>query len=397
MVYAGINWIVIPNWTKHCIIFSLVLLLFVRLGQCQSYLVETFDNNDQAWPFVGIGDENIIQLENGHLTLDGRTNAIQTFKNVGLSEEMDFAIYARFIYINGNSEGWMGIRFNMNEAADKYCSFIYSNDRGFMITASTGKKYEIIRESKSTVIKAKDYNTLTIIKKGSLYKFLINDKQVHEAKMKSFFGPLVGVMTNQNMKILVDEIQVYDPQKGKVKTEVSNLIPVTPTGGDMQTLIQNMNTSMPEDFKQFYDSFEKFVYPYNYITVIERAHDITHLSFVQKKFFAYELSSISNHVVWAVAHLANCQNGYAFLVVNKYRINNQENTRFSVEAFDKTGKSIGSKDVGSFVKEGDEYFQTLDFKISKDGNSIFIEATETFSNGNKHKSSVSFNSQLCNL
>ena len=58
---------------------------------------------------------------------------------------------------------------------------------------------------------------------------------------------------------------------------------------------------------------------------------------------------------------------------------------------------MGSKEIGSFVKERDGYFQTLDFKISKEGNSIFIEAVETYANGNKRKNSIGFNTELCNL
>ena len=91
--------------------------------------------------------------------------------------------------------------------------------------------------------------------------------------------------------------------------------------------------------------------------------------------------------------LATCPNGYAFLLAHQYTINNQQVTRFSVEIFDKTGNSKGSKDVGSFVKEKEGYFKTLDFKISRDGNSIFIDATERFHNGNRQKNGVGFNTE----
>lgn len=381
--------------------FLLILFFHVALvGRSQqAYLVETFDNNDQGWPFLGAAsDQNIIQLENGHLGMDGRSTAIQTFKKVdALTAELDYAIYARFIFINGSSEGWMGIRFNMNENADKYCSFVYNNAKGFLITVSNGKKYDVLRESKSAVVVAYDYNTLTILKTETTYKFLINDKQVHEAKIKDHFGPMIGVMTNRNMKMLVDEVQVYDAKKGKVKTNVSNLIQTVPAGGDLQSLVKTMDIKMPADFEQFYNTFQKFVYPYDYSTVIPQAHDVSSLPFVQKHFFAYDLSNLSNHTVWAVAHLANCKDGYAFLIVSQYTINRQEVTSFRVEAFDKTGKTMGSKEVGSFVKEQNGYFKTLDFKIRKEGNSIFIESVETFANGNKQRGSVGFNTELCNL
>ena len=382
-------------------LYLLLLLLCsaFSLHAQEPYFVETFDNNNQNWPFTKNDADYDLHLENGHMALDARTTAIQTFKKVEqLNAELDYAIYARFIFINGTSEGWMGIRFNMNEDANKYCSFVYNNAKGFMVTESNGKKYEVFRESKSTVVTAYDYNTLTILKTGTTYKFLINDKQVHEMKIKDHFGPMVGVMTNSNMKILVDELQVYDQKKGRMKTNVSNMVvEAAKPGFDMQSLVKTFDAKMPEDFEQFYNSFQKFVFPYDYATVSPQARDVSSLPFVRKHFFAYDLPQHSNHTVWAVAHLASCKSGYAFLMVSQYTINRQEVTSFRVEAFDKTGKPTGSKEVGSFVKEPGGYFQTLDFKVNHEGNSIFIEAVETNANGNKRKSSVGFNTELCNL
>jgi hypothetical protein len=324
-------------------------------------------------------------------------NAIHTYKDVGLKEDTDFAIYTRMIFLDGSHSEYMGLRFMMSPDAEKYCSFMLSNDRGFLIATYNGKKREVLRESKSTVVRGADYNTLTVIKTGSTFKFLINDKQVHEAKIKSYYGPMVALFVNANMKIQVDEVQVYDPPKGKVKTIPSTLAKLTPTGNDAVDVMKSINTTMPADFKQFYDSFEKFAFPYDFSTVIDRAHDITPLPFVQRKYFAYELSQTSGHTVSAVAHLATCQNGYAFLIATQYTINNQQVTRFNVEAFDKVGNTLGSKEVGSFVKEREGYFQTLDFKITRDGNSIFIDATERLYNGNRKRNAVSFNAELCNL
>jgi hypothetical protein len=378
-------------------LFSFLLFLVLKSsGQGnQAAFVETFDNNDNAWPFIDAASgTNSLTISNGHLIMNAN-DAIQTYKDVGLQVEGDFAIYARMIFLEGTHSEYMGIRFMMSPDAEKYCSFVYSNDRGFLIATDNGKKRVIIRESKSSVIRGTDYNTLTVIRKAGICKFLINDKQVHEEKIKSYFGPMVSVMTNSNMKIQVDEIQVYDPVKGKAKTIPSTLVQSGP--GDVSTMLAKMDNEKPADYKQFYDSFEKFAFPYDYSTVIDRAHDITPLPFVQKKYFAYELNQISNHTVSAIAHLAICPNGDAFLIATKYTINNQVVTRFDVETFDKSGNSLATKEVGSFVMEPKGYFKTLDFKITRDGNAIFIDATEIFYNKSRKKNAVSFNTELCNL
>ncbi|MEJ0057490.1 MAG: hypothetical protein WDN75_18685 [Bacteroidota bacterium] len=122
-----------------------------------------------------------------------------------------------------------------------------------------------------------------MIRTGSTFKFLINDKQVHEAKIKSYFGPNVALITNSNMKIQVDEIQVYDPVRGKAKTIPSMLTQSGPS--DVSTMLQKMEAERPADYQQFYDSFEKFAFPYDYSTVIDRARDITPAFIRSKEIF----------------------------------------------------------------------------------------------------------------
>lgn len=375
-----------------------MFLLLVSLG-CYGqskllYLAEGFDDNRNRW-FEESTKDYSFKVEDGHMVIHAYTTAVHTYNNVGAGKDDAFGVHARLIFFNGSSEGWMGIRFGMGEDAKKYITFCYNNAQGFLVSINNGKKYEVLRESKSAVVKPYDYNTLTVIKSETSYKFLINDKQVFQDEIKSFFGPLVGLFVSQNMSVRVDEIQVFDPRKGKQKIVASQATVAKNDDQSVKDII--LTKQLPPDFQQFYETFEKYAFPYDFSTVINRAKMVNDLPFVRKNFYEYDLSTTKDHNVWAVAILSVCQNGYTFLVGNQYTHGIQKTFRFSVEAFDNKGIRLGSKTIGSIVEENDKYYQTLHFRVSQQGASITFNVEETYFNGNVNKSLVSFNGDLCNL
>jgi hypothetical protein len=363
------------------------------------YMVESFDNNDKGWPFIGVGDGYNISIEKGHLVMDGNRTAIHTYKKTGLTEDSSVAIYVRLIFLTGDHLGWMGIRFGMSEQADKYCSFVLNNDKGFLIGVSNGKKYETVRQGKSLLVKSYDYNTLTVIKNGLNYKFLINDKQVHEAKIKNFFGPMVGLVTNMNMKMQVDELEMYDPKSGRMiissNSELSS-VQLSTGGGSLEDLLIKKDAA-PEDFQEFLSNFGQLPSPYYFSPETGQGTDVSHLSFTQKNFYKYVAANVRGKTMYALGKLSECGQGYALLMMNRYFINNQDVSRFVVVAFNSKGEITGEKEVGSMVKEGGDIFNVIDFKAYRDGAVVNIEATQTYHNGNKQKSSVRFNTSLCNF
>lgn len=381
---------------KLLVFLSWIHSLCFCYGQSKlSYLADGFDDNKNNW-FEETTKDYSFKVEDGHMVIHAYTTAVHTFNNVGATIDDSFGIHTRMIFFNGSSEGWMGVRFGMSEDAKKYITFCYNNAQGFLISINNGKKYEVLRESKSTVIKPYDYNTLTVLKSETGYKFLINDKQVFQDEIKPFFGPLVGLYANQNLSIRVDEIQVFDPRKGKQKIVTSQATMAKATEQDVKAIILS-ETTLPEDFQQFYKSFEKYAFPYDFSTVINQAIKVNNLPFVQQNFYKYDLSTTKDHNVWAIAILSVCQNGYTFLVGNQYTIGIQKNFRFSVEAFDNKGNKLGSKTIGSIVEENNKYYQTLHFRVQQKGAAITFDVEETLYNGNIKKSLVSFNGDLCNV
>jgi hypothetical protein len=358
------------------------------------YLAEGFDDNKNNWTQES-NTNYAFKIVDGHAVIDANTTAIHSFQNIGATKSDDFGVHARLIFFNGTSEGWMGVRFGMSEDAKDYLTFCYNNAQGFLISSTNGKKYNVLRESKSTVVNPYDYNTLTVVKTQNHYKFLINDKQVFQDEIKSFFGPMIALYVGTNMSIRADEIQVFDPRKGKQKIIASQAVMTKTSEQDIKNII--LTEPLPSDFQQFYDKFEKYQFPYDFSTVIDRAKIVNDLPFVQKHFYEYDLSTTRDHNVWAVAILSVCQNGYTFLVGNQYTIGNQKNFRFSIEAFDNKGTKLGSKTVGSIVEENNKYYQTLHFRVSQKSAAITFNVEETYFNGNVKKSLVSFNGDLCNL
>ncbi len=376
--------------------FVIVISFVASLAQSQSiqYLADGFDDNRNKWE-EEVTAAYSFKIQEGHLVIDANTASVHTFQNVGITKEDDFGLHARMIFFNGTSEGWMGIRFGMSEDAKKYLTFSYNNAQGFLITANFGKKYEVLRQSKSTVIKPYDYNTLTVIKRSGEYQFLINDKQVFRDAIKPFFGPMIALYVSENMSLRVDEVQVFDLKKGKQRIIASQATMAKVEEQDVKSII--LTEELPPDFQQFYDHFQKFAFPYDYSTVINQAKDVSQLPFVQQNFYQYDLSTTRDHHVWAIAILSVCQNGYTFLVGNQYTTGIQRVFRISIEAFDKKGNKLGSKTVGSTVEENDKYYQTLHFRVSQKSASVNFDVEETYFNGNIRKSLVSFNGDLCNL
>lgn len=378
---------------------SLALIIASLLVSGQSrlkFLADGFDDNRNNWALFDTQDYR-FQISEGHLAIDAYQMAVHAFQNIHAAREDSYAIHARMIFISGTSEGWMGIRFNMNEDASRYLTFSYHNAQGFLVSNHNGKKYEVLRQSRSTVIKPYDYNTLTVIKKENSYQFLINDKQVFQDEIKSFYGGQAGVYVSANMSVKIDEFQVYDLRRGKQKLVSSQVAMAKASDADVKQIIQQQS-SMSEDFRGFYESFIKAAFPYEHSTVIQYAKNISTVPFVRKTFFEYDQSSMRYHHVNALTLLSVCQGGYTFLVAEQYGPNaHQDVVKFVIVAYDRQGTLLGRKDVGTEVMENGKYFQTLNFRVSQSGSAIMFDVQETYFNGNVNKKLVSFNGDICNL
>jgi hypothetical protein len=379
---------------------SFLLALLVSLPaaaqQKVTYLADGFDDNRNQWTEANTAEYR-FQIAEGHLAIDANTVAVHTFQNIHAAADDSYAVHTRMIFLNGTSEGWMGIRFNMSDDATRYLTFSYNNAQGFLVSNHNGKKYEVLRESKSVVVKPYDYNTLTVVKKEKSYQFLINDKQVFQADIKSFYGSLAGVYVSQNMSVKVDEFQVYDLRRGRQKIVSSQVTMTKASDDDVKKMIEQQS-SMSDDFRGFYEAFFKAAFPYEYSTVIRYSKNINHIPFVQKTFFEYDLSSMRYHNVHAMTILSACQGGYTFLVAEEYGPTPiQDVTKFVIVAYDNQGKLLGRKDIGSNVLENGKYYQTLDFRVNQTGSAIVFDVKETYFNGNVNKRLVSFNGDICNL
>lgn len=386
---------------RTCILTFAIIAAAITVPAQPAPIVEPFDNNDKQWPFIGNGNGYTLEIANGHLSMDGNMTAIHTFKNAGLTEEMNFGLYTRLIFLNGSSQGWMGLRFCMSEDATKYIGFILNNDQGFMIVVNNGKKYEVLRESRSQVVKSYDYNSLTVVKNGTTYKFLINDKQVYEEKIKSFFGPLVGFITNQNMKMQIDEFQLYDPKKGRAIIADNSILSSVQLSqskdASLLDLLTEKKDDTPADFEDFLSNFQQLPSPYYFSPDNAQGTEVTNLPFTQKTFYRTVAASVRNKTMYALGKLGECGDGYSLLMMNRYLINRQDVSRFFFVAFNKKGEVMGEKEIGSMTKENGEFFNVIEFKTFRDGNVINAEATETYHNGHREKKNTRFNATLCNL
>lgn len=378
------------------LLFTAFLALTASAQQGVRFLAEGFDDNRNGWTETAT-DAYRFRITEGHLAIDAYTAPVHTYQNIQSAADDTYAIHARMIFLSGTSEGWMGLRFNMSDDATRYLTFSYNNAQGFLVSINTGKKYEVLRESRSVVVKPYDYNTLTVVKKGKSYQFLINEKQVFQDEIKAFYGSMAGIYVSPNMTVKVDEFQVYDLRRGRQKIVSSQVTMATASDDDVKKLI-GQQSAMSDDFKGFYQAFFKAAFPYEYSTVIQYAKDISNVPFVRKTFYEYDLSSMRYHNVHGMTILSACQGGYTFLIAEQYGPTPiQDVVKFVIVAYDNQGNLLGRKDVGSEVKENGKYYQTLDFRVTQSGSAIMFNVKETYFNGHVNQRLVSFNGDICNL
>lgn len=370
------------------IILLLLMSDFSLTAQVTSF-ADDFSDNSKSWPFLGDYNDYSIQIKNGHMVLSTNSSAIHTYQKVEIPAEGAIAYYTNMIFVGGDHRAWIGFRFNMSPDASKYLSFVLNNDKEFLIAERNGKKYEVLRQSRSQVIKPYEYNSLTIIKKGSTYKFLINDKQVHEQKTKSFFGPLLGIIVNSNAQVKVDEVQVYDPDIGRLELEDgSHIAP--------HDVIGKNEKRITSEFQDFMNQFARVSFPYHFSPQNAQGVDVSHFPIVQRNFYKYVSENVSDKRMWALCQLSDCGEGYALLMMNRYQIYQQDISRFFVAIFNPDGTLLREREIGIMVKENGSFFKTIEFKAYKDGLVMNIESIETFSNGNKNHNSIRYHTAQCN-
>lgn len=351
---------------------------------------EKFDAVQAAW---NIKTGQSARVEKGHLVISPPAAQALTFMvDPDINTDSDVAVHARMIFTDGLQSAYAGIRFISNGRS--YGTFAINNQRSFLIT-TFNREEEQLRLSVSQVIRPFDYNTLTVIKTGSNFRFLINDKQVFETKIKGLEGTQAGITVDKGLAVATDEFQIYDPKKGREK-----LLP-----GDIHAANIDATAGLedllgvpgrPEEYENFFKSFISYQLPLELGQLVDKAVDVSRLPFTRKTFFAFDGDRLRYHNILALALLAVCPDTDAYLVASMYGIQEQDIIRYSVEFLDKKGNKLESKDIGSRVVQSGSLWKTVDFDISLNGQSVFIDATESFQNGNKTKNSVAFHRGNCN-
>lgn len=351
---------------------------------------EKFDATNIAW---NLKVTDPARVERGHLLINPHASAaVALMVEPDVSPDQDFAIHARIIFTDGLQSAYGGIRFIAN--GRRYARFAINNQRSFVIS-TFDREEEQLRISVSQVIRPLDYNTLTVIKTGNNFRFLINDKQVFEAKIKGLEGTQAGIIADKGLAAAVDEFQIYDPKKGREKLPPGDINQRVPdASGGLEDLLQ-VNTR-PAEYESFFKSFTSYEFPLELGQLVDKAADVSRLPFTRKTFFAYDGEKLRYHNILSLALLAVCPNADAYLVASMYGIQQQDIIRYSVDFFDKQGNKLESKEIGSRVTESGNLWKTVDFDITQNGQSVIIDATESFQNGNKTKNSVAFHRGNCN-
>lgn len=174
-------------------------------------LFESFTKNSKGWR-TDVSENVFTYLESGSYHIDHRQdNTGRNYViNVKINTKKDFEIRTIIKKISGIENNGFGLVWGSKGYEDANYFLISSN--GY---------YLIYKEEADEVINLKDWtyssvikqgndssNFLSIVKKGKILNFYINDQWIDKIDFDSFFGNEFGFRVNNKMHISIDFLKI---------------------------------------------------------------------------------------------------------------------------------------------------------------------------------------------
>lgn len=189
------------------------------------FFYDGFDNNNKNW-WVGNDNNNWAKIENGYLYWESKTSNSRylPYNLPDLDEYKDFEIelQVKFVTGSGHDNGY-GLRWG--KPRDDWKSYVFhiTSTGYYRIYKSQDYPEDFVPWTKSSLVSAYGYNTLTLRKVGRTFYFFINKQLVHSMPYQSFMGDQLAIETPKSSVIYANYLRVSHLNKKKV--EVENIAP----------------------------------------------------------------------------------------------------------------------------------------------------------------------------
>jgi len=188
-------------------------------------LFEGFNSNSNNWTTSNTSDAS-VQVSNGDLIINHKKSSGGWAPTISkyVDTSRDFRITGRFKKVKGVNNGF-GLAFGRKDSQNQNQFFISSNGSYIINKSVNGKRTYIKNWTESSYIKTGNgaKNNLKVQKKGSAYKFYINNNLVYTSYSVKFYGDKIGFIVYDKQKIAVEYLSMYYEDDKKTTPAVTNI------------------------------------------------------------------------------------------------------------------------------------------------------------------------------
>lgn len=216
----------------------------------QQIFTDSFNDNHNSWWTGDIKDNHYGYIKNGYYHYESKkANAKITYKYIKIEENKDYEIEASIKFLKGEKNTGNGLVWGYNSKNSYSYDYLFTSNGYYRLDKYVGKYEKYFEWKKSSLVKAKDYNILTIRKIGKKYYFFLNKTYVYSMPYEYFFGQRIGFQVTSFSAIKIDYLKVSYIKKKEVKNYPPQITITEPAEvrnlsvGKMQKKLNNIITS----------------------------------------------------------------------------------------------------------------------------------------------------------
>ncbi|HVK40228.1 MAG TPA: OmpA family protein [Candidatus Kapabacteria bacterium] len=227
---------------------ALRLLPFLILLGCATTMVaqpvafnDEFTDNRNTW-WVGESPNGACSVAGGHYSVSCVRPGSWWYaeRPIYIDPKKDYTIEVRIRQNRGSHSGGFGIVFGASDPQN-FNQFIISSSGAAAVVIAEGDRWnELLPWTRvEGIAPMRQYNVLTVERRGSRMRYLVNAKEVATSPVVRLHGFDFGVLVSDTMEVEVDRVTIRQEQ-------TINLVPKAPKKVEKVNLGPNVNSEYDE-------------------------------------------------------------------------------------------------------------------------------------------------------
>jgi outer membrane protein OmpA-like peptidoglycan-associated protein len=183
-----------------------------------------------------------LTVNNNLMRIDFKSfNSSAFWENSKLNPESDFSIETKVRVVRSSENSFVGLIFGANDFSNCYQFFIRSNKDVSIIKKEQNNEENIALPGVIQSFKLDgNWNTIQIVKKGEVVRFILNEELIATVPKFKFFGRLLGYFVSNPSLVEFENIIAHQEVEG------INTIAYKPRGIKKENLGSNVNSECNE-------------------------------------------------------------------------------------------------------------------------------------------------------